>query len=238
MNTQEISLPQGCFRFSQGGKRTIAVVAGGRQPAPAWLAEAVAGYEVYAADRGITYCTRAGLVPQALYGDQDSAAEEAWEQAKEAGTACYVYPKDKDLTDLQLVLQELPAGVNVLVSGVWGGRADHLYSNLFSLAGGKAHTFAAVLLADDEELLLMLSAGETVVFMPQLRPLAISLLPLALENQVSIEGVKWPLHKADLSQLQPYAISNESSGGELQVTCHSGCVGFYMNFAKGVHDGV
>jgi thiamine pyrophosphokinase len=81
--------------------------------------------------------------------------------------------------------------------------------------------------------MVLLEAGEEAIFIQCQKPLAVSILPLNDINQVSITGVKWPLLKATLQKNKPYAISNEMVESTTKVVCHSGCVGFYLNFEGG-----
>ena len=118
---------------------TNLVVAGGRAPQIDWLKEAVSDRKVYCADKGIEVCMEADIIPEELYGDGDSADAQFYWQASALGTKVRTFPTAKDDTDLQLLLKNLPAG-DVICSGVWGGRFDHLYSNVFSLLAVKEKT--------------------------------------------------------------------------------------------------
>ena len=128
-----IQLPQGRIQWSRPGGETIVVVAGGRRPDPQWLRKAAAAFPVAAADRGANHCKAAGVVPGFLYGDRDSTAPGAWEEFVRKGARAKTYPVNKDDTDLSLVLQDLPGDRTVLATGIWGGRADHLFGNLYTL---------------------------------------------------------------------------------------------------------
>ncbi len=108
------------------------LIAGGRAPQKNWLREAAADKKIYCADRGAVCVLSAGLKPAYLLGDCDSAAAEIYELARAAGAQIKIFPSAKDDTDLQLLLQRLPQG-NLLASGIWGGRFDHLYSNIYTL---------------------------------------------------------------------------------------------------------
>lgn len=209
----------------------LVVVAGGRAPAPSWLRTVGAKRAVYAADRGAACCLAAGLVPQELFGDCDSTTPEVYAQAQAAGTLVHSFNPAKDDTDLQLLLQSLPAG-DIIASGIWGGRFDHLYSNVFTLLGFKQQRACQVLLADEKELLLLLTAEEAVELQLSAEVEAISLLPLSAEACVDITGVRWPLAKAVLRQLYPYAISNELVAAKKNISCccYQGAVGLYIKF--------
>jgi len=232
MSTFDLKLPQGILSLSKVKRERIVVVAGGRRPDAAWLKNAAAAQKIFCADRGIDYCYEAGILPDFLCGDKDSGCHENWLLAKNDGAEIKSFARDKDDTDLQLLLKEIPQESCILATGIWGGRFDHLYANIFSLLACKMKKDAAVILADHEEIMVLLSAGEKVTFSPVQKPTEISLLPLAAENMVSISGVKWPLNRAILTQNHPYAISNELIEKKVTADCESGCSGFYLKFMK------
>ena len=233
MLTQKFILPQCTAEITASEQQeTCFVTAGGRRPDLNWLRKTSAGYTVYCADAGGTCCLEAGIVPQRLYGDGDSAGADVYKKLAAQGTKIFQYPPAKDDTDLQLVLQQC-TGCNLIVSGIWGGRFDHLYSNVFSLLGYKAKYGCQVIMADEQEVMLLLQASESVhVSIDKLQNVkAVSLLPLSNEVQVNIAGVRWPLREAQLQLLYPYAISNEPLG-DFACDCLAGAVGLYLCFTE------
>ena len=206
------------------------VVAGGRVPNQHWLRHVAPNKNIYCADKGIGCCLRAQLDVKALYGDVDSGAAADYIQAQQLGTEVHRFPPAKDDTDLQLVLQRLPQG-HVLASGVWGGRFDHLYSNIFSLLSHKLGHQVQVCLADEREVMLLLAAGDVVELRLWQQPLALSLLPLTPSTVVTMAGVQWPLEQAELTMLHPYAISNLPRE-QCSCSCSAGAVGLYLVFAE------
>ena len=207
---------------------TNLVVAGGRVPKASWLKEVAAEKNIYCADKGIEICLEAGLVPQELYGDGDSASKESYAKAKTLGTAIKTFPVEKDATDLQLLLENLPSG-NLICTGVWGGRFDHLYSNVFSLLAHKEKQQGQVILADDKEVMLLITSGEQVKLHLEKEVKALSLLPLSATAKVTLENVRWELQEAELKLLHPYAISNIPQG-EVKLNCLAGKIGLYLCF--------
>ena len=207
--------------------RDILLVAGGRAPQLSWLQQMVAGKALYCADHGVDVCLAAGLVPLELFGDCDSSTEVVYARAAALGSKVHSFNPAKDDTDLQLLLQNLPAG-DIIATGIWGGRFDHLYSNVLTLLGAKKKRQCQVLLADEQEFMLLLSAGESVELELLQKAKAISLLPLTADVQVDFKGVRWPLTNAKLEQLYPYTISNEQSEEKICCVCSSGAVGLYI----------
>ncbi len=235
MNSKLFVLPQLKLRVMFHVKHSTALspaadkllVAGGRAPQTLWLQQAAVGKDIYCADRGIEACLAAGVVPRELFGDCDSSTEAAYAKAAKLGARVHSFNPAKDDTDLQLLLQNLPAG-DIIATGIWGGRFDHLYSNAFTLLGAKKQRQCQVLLADEQELMLLLAAGESAELDLLQKAKAISLLPLTADAQVNFAGVRWPLNNARLEQLYPYAISNEQAADSICCNCSSGVVGLYI----------
>ncbi|MDO5597206.1 MULTISPECIES: thiamine diphosphokinase [Acidaminococcus] len=234
MEKAEFQLPQGTLQLQQetapAGPPLI-VVAGGRRPDPQWLHTVGRLGTVIAADRGADHCKKAGILPRFLYGDRDSAAPGAWEEFLRQGAKAKTYPVNKDDTDLSLVLQDLKPGQQVLATGIWGGRADHLFGNLYTLLA-YARRGGTVILADQQELLCYLLPGTRARFTAVKRPRAVSLLPLSPECTVSIHGVRWPLDQAPLTQANPYAVSNKQTEASVEAESHAGTAGLYFTWKE------
>ena len=146
-----------------------------------------------------------------------------------AGIPVDRFPPAKDFTDTQLALQkaaELFPDAFLLLTGAFGGRFDHTLSTVLSLSGAPLHGC----LCDEQEVLFPLKEKETITLRLTRAPKAVSLLPLTSECQgVTISGVRWPLHDVVLRQLEPYAVSNELSGGAtITVKVHTGILGVYL----------
>ena len=131
-----LELPQGQFFLDAEPSTPVILVAGGRPPDANWLNQVVQNCPVWAIDSGIDVCRSASVIPEILIGDADSSAADSWQWGEDLRIPVLRHPADKDLTDLQLALQELGRrrpGALALLTGGMGGRFDHAYSNLFSL---------------------------------------------------------------------------------------------------------
>lgn len=235
MDGREIILPQ-CRLTVSGSDAAEAVgfvTAGGRKPAVAWLQSAAGGCsgDIYCADAGAACCLEAGLRPKLLFGDGDSASEDVYTALAELGTVIKRFEPEKDDTDLQLLLKNIKG--SIIVSGVWGGRFDHLYSNVFSLLSYKKQHQCSVVLADEKEVMVLLSADEKVyIELQDLQKVkAVSLLPLTQETRVNLSGVYWPLKEGVLQLLYPYAVSNIPLEN-FRCECLQGDVGLYICFEE------
>lgn len=240
MYTKKINLPNATLKIMFHVKREtekehihcndFLIVAGGRKPDAAWLSNVSIRKKVYCADKGAAYCLDTGIIPDEIYGDCDSAAIDIYKKAELLGSKIYYFSPAKDDTDLMLLLNNLPEG-NIIATGIWGGRFDHLYSNIYSLLSLKNKRQCQVVMADEKELMLFMNDGESTEIKLNKTPKAVSILPLSSLVNVDISGVRWPLHKAELQQLYPYAISNEVFNDNIfSCCCYSGSLGLYIHW--------
>jgi thiamine pyrophosphokinase len=230
----KIELPQGSFSIDVRPSDPVMLVGGGRPPDAGWLKRVSRNYPVWAIDRGIDVCRTAAVIPEILIGDADSGDAQSWLWAESLGVPSVRHPVDKDLTDLQLALQELGLrrpGASALLTGGLGRRFDHAYSNVFSLLEADQAGIHAIGLADEAEAVILLAGGQT--FQAELAelPTVISLLPLSdtCEN-VQSQGVHWPLHGTSLNLRHPGGISNRLAEGSrrVSVSLGTGRIGVYF----------
>ncbi|MCX7970813.1 MAG: thiamine diphosphokinase [Negativicutes bacterium] len=211
------------------------LVAGGRTPDPDWLHKSLSlpGLQsVIAVDGGVTPLRELDVVPDWLVGDGDSAAVDDWGWAeRNCRRGVRRHHPDKDDTDLELALRLIndhhPDNTTLLACGVWGGRFDHLYAAIHSLARPKPNA----ILADQQEMVFFLRSQQSCRLHFTRIPLCISLLPLTPYCiGVEIDNVRWPLTNAVLSASFQYAISNRLDDPAQPVTiCQSeGCLAVYI----------
>ena len=220
----KMEMPQ-CFADWQGRGPELSLrllVAGGRPPEQGWLVSMAARYPVWAVDRGVEICRQAGIKPELLIGDADSASAETWSWAGRERLEVIRHSRDKDLTDLQLALKELAIrrpGSAVLLTGGWGGRFDHAFTNLFSLQEAAGWQLNPCGLADAAEAMFFVDGGQSLVLSFSNRPQIISLLPLTeVCEGVNFSGVHWPLAQSVLRLDSPAAISNRLAQDSLSAT--------------------
>lgn len=229
-----VSLAQisACFSKNYQFKREVLLITGGRQPDIKWLQQLAKDKIIYCADHGLDICRKAGIMPDYVVGDGDSAQIENWQWAQKNNIPMEILPQDKDYTDTQLALQKIikdyPAAV-IYVTGIWGGRFDHLYSSILSLAAEKAANNIICCGLDDKESIFILE-NEIVILECKKTPKSISLLPLTDNcSNVSIDNVKWPLTDVMLRQNKPYAVSNVlKDNNTFTVSCGKGILGVYF----------
>jgi len=228
-------LPQlRCFFEKKLPDSQVLLVAGGKPPDPKWLRQAATKFSVWCVDSGIDSCQESHIIPERLIGDGDSATSKGWAWGNSLGIPVEVYPPEKNLTDLQLALQTVGViygQATVVVTGVWGGRFDHAFSNIYSLKGCEDFGVRGCCAADEGEVLILLKGKDSVRIEVDVCPEIVSLLPLSPQcSGVFIDGVHWPLADVTLHDGLPYAISNRPKEGntEIMVSIETGWLGIYL----------
>lgn len=212
------------------------LITGGRPPATNWLrqmARTVRHGEVWAADHGVDACRAAGMLPDKLLGDGDSAGIDSWRWAEAAGVPTKKFPVAKDLTDTQLAIEGLAqmGAPYIIVTGAFGGRFDHAYSTIYSAA----HAAVPCALIDEQEAIFFVRSGEGITIAPTARPKAISLLPITADCYgVTTENLRWELTGAMLKSSFPNAVSNEliADATEFSITIECGILAVYLYWGK------
>lgn len=212
------------------------LVAGGRIPHKKWFRTIAQSKDVYCADKGIDICFRTGIIPKMLIGDMDSCDQTALQWAEKNHVKIKKLAREKDDTDFKLMLIEMlmQTSGNIVCTGVWGGRFDHLYSIIRYIFTAQINIERTLIMADQDEIIFFLHPALSQVII-RYSPLIknISILPMDNEPIVDIIGAKWSLNHKKLSNEDVYSISNEPLvGQDIKINIAQGCVGVYLNFIK------
>jgi len=193
-------------------------------------------------DGGLRHCTSAGIEPDVLLGDFDSADPLLVAQVDKHKTRCIQHPEDKDATDLELALRyvetEFIEGFEkadnvspvpqfeVLLAGISGGRTDHMLANWLLLA--KADWSFAITVMDQ--------CGNGFFVSPQsAREIALtpgdtfSLLALRHASGVNCEGARYPLKNVELETHTSLGVSNVAESTSVKVSVEAGALLMYVN---------
>ncbi|NLD04694.1 MAG: thiamine diphosphokinase, partial [Synergistaceae bacterium] len=113
------------------------MVLGGRKPSVCWMGAIDFYKSLWAVDSGVDPGFEAGILPDRLVGDGDSASPEAWQWAMDHGVDVSKFNRDKDLTDFQLALDLLSKKderkeKSLFITGGFAGRFDHLWATVIS----------------------------------------------------------------------------------------------------------
>ena len=204
----------------------ILLIAGGRRPNLNFFKTISQGRKIFCIDKGIEICRDCNILPEILIGDFDSAESAAVNWAIENKIPLKNYPVEKDFTDTQIALEILPKNIPAIVTGIFGGRFDHLFSNVFTCAN-----YQNILLADEREIIFYVKGGESVEVNFFENPMAVSLLPITeICEGVTTKNLHWELSNATLKQNLPNTISNRAENSKIKISVERGTLAIYFCF--------
>lgn len=190
--------------------RAIIIASGDFNKKSAVLSSINEGDQIIAADGGAHHCLAAGLWPDIVIGDMDSITTSLLNKLRDHGSQLILYPQDKDQTDLELALNlAAEKGFHeVLILGSYGGRLDQSLANILLLIKDEWKDMrftisnepdTAYLMRGKDELSIRGHPGDIV-----------SLIPLTpIVEEVSTQGLRWPLERAILKLGNTLSVSNE-----------------------------
>ena len=230
--TGEVKVATITLTFNMQVFLTNLVVAGGRKPKKKFLTAIAPEKKIFCADQGVDVCWQTKLKPALVVGDLDSAEPKAIRWAETHGACIEKLNPVKDDTDFKVLLDKvmLDNPNDILCTGVFAGRFDHLWSLVNYAWAYQIKHKRRIILADHKEIVFFLDKNDEQVIIEYNSQIKnISILPLALTSCISIKGVKWPLSEKKLEQTQPFSISNQFEAGKDAHLClHSGCVAIYI----------
>lgn len=170
---------------------------------------------VIAADKGLDYALEAGITPEIVVGDFDSA-----EMAVPSGIEVVKFPPEKDYSDANLAVEiALERGFDEfrLLSAL-GGRLDHTIANIQLIYRLKKRGITAELFGSGERAFFL--ENET----REIPAFSGYLSVFAYENSavISESGVKYPTEKLAFTNDFPLGLSNEITEKTAKITVHSG----------------
>jgi thiamine pyrophosphokinase len=172
---------------------------------------------VIAADGGYDLALKAQIKPDLLLGDFDSVVNNDTQNI-----TVLEFSKDKDYTDTQLAISEglIRGYKNFVIVGGIGGRLDHTIANI-SLLKLLNNNDADGFMIDNETKVLFLKNCHRIIKKDECKFLSLfSYSPVS--EGVSIEGVKFPLINAQISNSFPIGISNEITEQQAKISVQKG----------------
>lgn len=229
---------------------SILIVAGSPDATSTDLTRALARTHdvTIACDGGLRLLADAGLTPDIVVGDLDSATPEDLRAVRLAGASVLVFPVEKDETDLDLALEHAryisgSAGwvPRVTLTGTHGGRLDHELAILGSCV--RAHDLSPVIVEEGSvSRFITPEDGRTLITQPLERlpgsadhdpiGMTVSLIALGEPGVLSTTGLRWDLAQDTFAPLDSWGVSNiiEDAGATLDV--HSGV--FMLHLLTGI----
>ena len=147
-------------------------------------------------DKGLAFLYEHKIKPDYIVGDFDSVPEEVIDYyRKEASVPIREFNPVKDASDTEIAIRLAMTlgGTDLVILGATGGRIDHLWANVQSLAiPFKAGVHAEIL--DSQNRIFLLGEGETHIKKSEAYGPYFSVFPLGDEVfGFTIEGAKYPL---------------------------------------------
>ncbi|MER0123802.1 thiamine diphosphokinase [Streptococcus sp. ZJ93] len=198
----------------------IALVAGGDK------GKIPTSYDLFVGvDRGALYLLEEKLPLDVAVGDFDSVSFEERERICQATAIFIEAPAEKDDTDLELALKEVFARypkAQATVFGAFGGRLDHMMSNLFLASEPDlAPYMRQIELVDDMNIVRFYPAGRYKIS-PIPGMTYVSFMP-SDDSRLTIADAKYPLEESNYFVKKCYS-SNEFIGKEIEFTIDKGYV--------------
>lgn len=172
---------------------------------------------IICADGGYKHAERAGLIPNFIIGDFDSA-----EVPTDSNAEILRFPTRKDDTDtFSCVKEALSRNFDeIIIFGGTGGRIDHTYANISLLSYIHSHN-AKGILADENNLLTFISDEEITI--EGKCGESFSIFPFGCESCVlTLSGFEYELEKGRLLADEPIGISNVIAKDIAKVRIHEG----------------
>ncbi len=174
-------------------------------------------YTILAADGGLRHTNALGLTPDAFIGDMDSLREE------DIPEGAILYPSRKDDTDMMLAVKKALAigAKEIWMFGGLGGRLDHSYANIQTLAYLLEYGVSGVLM-DENHRVSMIADGQREKMSLAYHYLSVFAYG-GVCTGVNITGAEYLLEDATLTPSFPLGCSNRHAPGEqMEVSVEHG----------------
>lgn len=181
---------------------------------------------IIAADKGLLFLYRHGIMPDYIVGDFDSTPQEVVDFYKEkTNIPIREFNPVKDASDTEIALR-LALDLhrkNILLLGATGNRFDHVWANVQSLMLA-ADAGAQAQIVDSHNRIRILK-GNTILKKDEAFGRYFSLFPLdGCVPDFSVKGAKYPLTHHVLTPYDSLCVSNEFEEEEVEITFSVGNV--------------
>lgn len=175
------------------------------------------GKHIICADRGVAHAQKIGIEPDLIVGDFDSLG-----YVPKSDCSIMQFKPEKDDTDLMIALKEaIKLGFkDILIYAALGGRLDHTFASIQTLAYALEHGAKAQLVSESDIAELFVP-GEYIIK----RKEGYSLSLFSFSEKVTgltIKGAKYEVTDVDLEYSFPLGVSNEIVEAEAAISFRSG----------------
>ena len=176
----------------------------------------------FCADGGANFAFKYGKMPEVIVGDLDSIEKGVLEHYEKKNVLMKKFPKDKDFTDFELILEEISKIEKnrnylkkIFVVGGLGKRIDMTLSNLLMIEKYKNLVF----LQENEEIFYT----EKSFVLKNKKEYEFSIIPISEKvEKLTLKGFKFETDKIDVKRESSRLVSNVICGDEASVEFESG----------------
>ncbi|CZR05494.1 thiamine diphosphokinase [Trichococcus ilyis] len=215
-------------------EKVVIVVGGDQTGVAALVRRYAASHRLVGADRGAL--TLAGLFANfdAAIGDFDSVTPQEMENIKKKCRDCRILPAQKDETDTEAAIAyaiESFQPDEIILLGAFGGRLDHLMSNLWLAFHPLVKGMAGKISLMDQQNTLRFYLPGSYVLEKEAEKKYLSFIGMTPVKSLTLTGVAYPLVEKDYAY--PIAlISNEFNGTEMHFSFESGLLAVIQSSDK------
>lgn len=177
-----------------------------------------------AADSGMNFLYRNGIVPDIIAGDFDSVEDESLDEFSGMSEVEVLRLNPiKDDTDTEFVIREAirRGAKEIIVLGATGTRLDHVLANVHLLGIGLEENIS-IQLVDENNRIRMIDNCIEIKKTKQFGNF-VSVLPVKGDAKgVSLAGMKYPLKDADIACFSSLGISNEIKSETAKISVKQG----------------
>lgn len=188
------------------------------------LYEFVEGDYFIGLDEGAFTILESGYTLNEAWGDFDREVQV--EEVKEKAEQFHLFPKEKNETDLELVLQNLSPNQEILIYDITGGRLDHEVVNFLLLA--KYKHLNIKIIDERNEVSYYAKCGEYAISQGEYQYVGLITFHHAT---ITITKAKYLLLHAKITPLDTYTTSNQFEDGSFQFKLESGEILFIKSKA-------
>ena len=176
----------------------------------------------FCADGGANFAFKYGKMPEVIVGDLDSIEKGVLEHYEKKNVLMKKFPKDKDFTDFELILEEISKIEKnrnylkkIFVVGGLGKRIDMTLSNLFLMEKHKNLVF----LKENEEIFYT----EKSFVLENKKGCEFSIIPISEKiEKLSLKGFKFETDEIDIERKISRLVSNIICDDKASVEFESG----------------
>jgi thiamine pyrophosphokinase len=174
---------------------------------------------IIACDRGYEYAKKAGIKPDVILGDYDSAGSRPEEGA---APVILTYISDKDDTDTMLAVKyALDKDItDIDICCALGGRFDHTYGNIMSGSLAAEHGCVSRIYGGDTHIWIF---KDSHIQIPRMEGWSLSCFSISDRTcGISIKGTKFEVDDVELNNATTLGNSNNWSKDVADISCKAG----------------